>query len=312
MKGDSNSTYPLVSIVSVNYNQPEATLDMLDSLSKLTYPNFEVIVVDNASTSGDISIIKKHHPGVQLIISDENLGFAGGNNLGIKASKGDYIMLLNNDTVVDPGFLEPLVHKFLSEPEAGAVSPKIIFHHTPGMIQYAGLSEINSFTIRNKGRGYGVMDTGQYDQDSKTFFAHGAAMMVPRKVIKEVGLMTEIFFLYYEEMDWVKRIRRAGYKVFYVHNSTIYHKESLSTGKNSPFKTYYMNRARLIYLRRNVKGITLVLAILFQCFVAIPKNLLFFLLSGRKDLFLAYVRAILWNIKNFTGKDLLKNPQLDK
>ena len=120
MKGDSNSTYPLVSIVSVNYNQPEATLDMLDSLSKLTYPNFEVIVVDNASTSGDISIIKRHHPDVQLIISDENLGFAGGNNLGIKASQGDYIMLLNNDTVADPGFLEPLVHKFLSELKPGA------------------------------------------------------------------------------------------------------------------------------------------------------------------------------------------------
>ncbi len=300
----------MVSVISVNYNQTEATVDMLASLQQLTYPNYEVIVVDNGSTYDPEEAIKVSYPDTRLIKSKKNLGFAGGNNLGIKASRGDYIMLLNNDTIADPGFLEPLVKKCMADPSVGAVSPKILFHHTPGMLQYTGLSEISRFTIRNKGRGYGKMDMGQFDSDCETFFAHGAAMMVPRKVIQEVGLMAEVYFLYYEEMDWVRRIRDAGYKVYYVHNARIHHKESLSTGKKSPLKTYYMQRARLIYLQRNVKGSGLWVALLFQCFASIPKNILFLLLSGRVDLLKAYIRAIWWNIKNFRNRQVFDHPAL--
>lgn len=304
------SNKPLVSIISINFNAPEVTAEMIQSFKNVTYPNFEIIIVDNASTKGDVDQLKKDFPFIKLIKSKENLGFAGGNNLGIKQANGDYILLLNNDTEVDPGFLEPLVEKFIANPDIGAISPKIYFHHTPNMLQFTGISEITKYTTRSTGWGFGKMDEGQFDEDKESFFAHGAAMMVPRKVIEEVGLMAEIYFLYYEELDWGKRIRNGGYKIYYVHNSKIYHKESVSTGRESPLKAYYMNRARIIYLRRHVKGIHLVIAFLYQNLVAVPKNILVYLLKGRFDLLRAYIRAIGWNVTNAFNKEIYHNPVL--
>jgi len=156
------------------------------------------------------------------------------------------------------------------------------------------------------------MDEGQFDKDKESFFAHGAAMMVPRKVIEEIGLMAEIFFLYYEEMDWGQRIRNAGYKIFYVHNSVIFHKESVSTGKQSPLKIYYLNRARIIYMRRNVQGIHYLMAFLYLCLAAFPKNVITFLFSGKFVLLKAYMKAMHWNFRNSFNKEIFKNPMLHK
>lgn len=302
--------HPLVSVVTINYNQSKVTIDLLESLRKITYPNIEIIVVDNASPSDNPDTLKTLFPEIILIKSSQNLGFAGGNNLGIRKAKGEYILLLNNDTEVTPDFLEPMVQKFVHNPLVGAVSPKIYFHHTPKMLQFTGISPINNTTIRSTGWGFGKMDEGQFDEDKESYFAHGAAMMVPRKVIEEVGLMAEIFFLYYEEMDWGQRIRNEGYKILYVHNSVIYHKESVSTGKLSPLKIYYMNRARIIYMRRNVKGISYLVAFLYLCLAAFPKNVLVFLLSGNLILLRAYLRAMTWNVKNSFNKEIFYNPKL--
>lgn len=302
--------YPLVSVISINYNAPEVTAEMIRSFDKVTWPNYEIIIVDNASTKGNVDVLKDEFPFIYLIKSKENLGFAGGNNLGIRKAKGEYILLLNNDTEVDPGFMEPLIEKFRSDPAIGAVSPRIYYHHTPNMLQFAGISDINKYTTRSTGWGFRKIDNGQFNEDRESFFAHGAAMMVPRKVIEDIGLMCEIFFLYYEEMDWGYRIRKGGYKIYYVNNSVIYHKESVATGRDSPLKIYYMNRARIIYMRRNVEGFKLGVAFLYQNLVAIPKNALVFLLRGRFDLFRAYMRAIGWNIKNGFNKKIFENPVL--
>lgn len=310
MSKKSAAEHPLVSIISVNYNQSAVTLDMLASLQRITYPNTEVIIVDNGSPNDTPDIIKERFPHVTLIKSKENLGFAGGNNLGIRASSGAYILLLNNDTEVDPGFLEPLVSKLRENSQIGAVSPKIYFTHTPGMLQYTGFSDINPTTIRNKGWGHSQIDTGQFDKDRQTFFAHGAAMMVPREVIRQVGLMADIFFLYYEEMDWGLRIRNAGYSICYVHSAAVYHKESVSTGKVSPLKTYYMNRARFIFTRRNVRGINLFIALCYQWLIAAPKNMLVFLIRGRFDLLRAYGKALGWSVRNLFKKHIMENPTL--
>ena len=268
--------YPLVSFITVNYDHPEVTLDLLSTLRKITYPNIEIIVVDNASPKDDPSILKRSFPEINFIQSPVNLGFAGGNNLGIRQARGKYLFFINNDTEVEPGFLEPLVAKCESDPTIGAVSPKIKFYAHPDTIQFCGQAPMNHYTMRSHGIGHGVVDNGQFEEDSLTHFVHGAAMMVPRSVIVKVGLMPECYFLYYEELDWCASIKRAGYHLWYVHNSTILHKESISTGKMSPFKTYYMNRSRLLYLRRNVKGVTFIIAALYQAFVAIPKNLTVF------------------------------------
>src|SRR5688500_15867132 len=152
--------HPAVTIITINYNQLELTCQLLDSLRKVTYPAVEVIVVDNHSTINPTAVISKKYPEVKLIVSNENLGFAGGNNLGIQASNGDYLLFLNNDTEVDPGFLEPLVALFESNEVAGAASSKILYHNSNGTIQYAGSTRIDPFTGRSRRIGYMEKDLG--------------------------------------------------------------------------------------------------------------------------------------------------------
>ena len=302
--------YPLVSIITVTYNHPEVTVDLLESLRNCTYPNKEVIVVDNASQDNP-AIITSSFPEVIFIQNEKNLGFAGGNNVGVRLAKGKYILFINNDTVVSPDFLEPLVSKCENNATVGAVSPKIKFYFQPDTIQFSGQAPINPYTMRSSGYGYGSVDRGQFDYDSVTNFVHGAAMLVPVSVIKEVGLMTESYFLYYEELDWGTRIKKAGYKLWYVHNSTILHKESISTGKMTPFKTYYMNRSRILYLRRNLNGFSFVISILYQIFIAIPKNLLVFALKKDKDHLRSYVKALYWHLAHLRYGEIHSNPTLN-
>ncbi len=302
--------YPLVSIITVNYNQSEVTCDFIESINNITYPNIEVIVVDNNSEDDDPSIIKKRYPNIIFIQNPINYGFAAGNNFGLMRAKGEYVFLLNNDIEVPVDFMEPLVDKLENNPKIGAVSPKIKFYYQPDTIQYAGVTPINKITMRNTAIGYRQKDIGQYDADAETAYAHGAAMMVPMRVVKEVGLMSYIFFLYYEEADWCERIINAGYSMYYVHNSYVLHKESISTGKLSALKIYYLNRNRLVFMRRNIIGYRFYLSLSYQIFVAIPKNAFKFLLQGKIVLFLAYYKAIGWNIKNIFSKEIHENPRL--
>jgi GT2 family glycosyltransferase len=303
-------SYPLVSIITVNYNQAEVTCDLLESLTKITYPNIEVIVVDNHSTEDDPSIIKKRYPFIKYIPNPVNYGFAAGNNFGIMAAKGDYIMLLNNDIEVPEDFMEPLVELLEQNEKIGAVSPKIRYFYRSDTIQYAGYTPINPITMRNFAIGYMEKDNGQYDDVHETAYAHGAAMLVPMRVIKKIGLMSYIFFLYYEEADWCFRISRAGYKIYYSGKSYVLHKESVSTGKLSALKTYYLNRNRLVFMRRNYEDKEFYFGIFYQVFIAIPKNAFKFLLKGKWSIFKAYVKAVTWNIKHMYSKEIHENPML--
>ena len=298
---------PLISIISVNYNHADITCKMLESLSKVSYPNIEVIVIDNGSKENP-SIIKQQFPEIRFIETGENLGFAGANNLGICMSKGKYILLINNDTIVTPGFLEPLVEKMEADPNIGAVSPKIKYYYHENTIQFAGMTNINPYTVRSQTYGNMERDNGQHDKDRISAYAHGAAMMVSRDVVEKVGLMSLAFFLYYEELDWGYRIRKAGYQIWYVHNSVIYHLVSASTGAQSPFKTYYLNRSRLLYMRRNVRGLKAIIPISFQLLVAIPKNMLYFLFKGKPGQFKSYCRAIGWQFSTLFHKFIHEHP----
>ncbi len=265
----------------------------------------------NASPAKKPAILKEKHPDIILLESDKNLGFAGGNNLGIRIAKGSFHLLINNDTEVDPGFLEPLVSKLQQDPSLGVVSPKIRYFYQPMLIQYAGFTPINPITVRNRGIGFQEVDTGQYDKDSYTEYAYGAAMMIPVDVMKKVGLMADIFFLYYEEMDWIHRIKDSGYKIGYVHNSLIFHKDSVTTGSMSPLKIYYLNRNRILFLRRNVHGLLFVMALLYQFLIAVPKNMLVFLFTGQFTLFRAYKNAIGWQFSNAFNPELHMSPKFD-
>jgi GT2 family glycosyltransferase len=295
-----------VSIVTINYNQLHHTLALLESLQHCTYPDVEVIVVDNASTENPATKIQTEFPDVKVIASSVNLGFAGGNNLGVKNSTGEYILFLNNDTEVDPGFLEPMIQLFETNPRAGAASSKILYHNSDNIIQYAGSTCVNPMTGRNKRVGYLEKDQGQHDQLRETDLAHGCAMMVPKRVIDEVGDMPELFFLYYEEIDWCESIKRAGYKIFFVPQSKVYHKESMSVGKNSTLKTYYMTRNRLLFMRRNSSGFSKMMAMMFFLFFAFPKNLLTYLFQKEIAHVKAFWRGCVWNITHLSNGNKMK------
>ncbi|BFP40358.1 glycosyltransferase family 2 protein [Flavobacteriaceae bacterium GF1] len=291
-------TQPLVSIITINYNESQVTLDMLESLQDVDYSNLEVIVVDNASPNDDPDVIKEKFPQVNLIKSKENLGFAGGNNLGARVAKGAYLFFINNDTIVPKECIGPLVETLENNSAIGMVSPKIKFHWDASLIQYAGYTPMNHWTIRNNSIGYHQKDDGRFDKEGETNSIHGAAMMVPKRVVEKVGMMTEVYFLYYEEHDWAEQMKRAGYKVYYQPKSYILHKESLSTGKFSPLKTYYISRNRILFARRNFKPFQLAVSMSFQLFISIPKNVVGFALKREFKHLKAFWEAIFWNLKN--------------
>lgn len=289
---------PLVSIITINWNSVEHTLAMLESLSHATYPRIETIVVDNASSGDDASQIEAAFPDVKLIRNDRNEGFTGGNNTGIRVCRGDYVMLLNNDTIVEPDFLEPLVRVVETNRSAGIVSPKILFFSPAQTIQYAGSTPINFLTVRGSSFGYGERDQGQCDRAGRTGLPHGAAMLIRRSVLDDIGLLWDPYFVYYEEYDFAERAKRAGYEIFFEPDSVIHHKQSASIGKSNPFKTYLMTRNRLLFLRRNATGVRLLVGLGFFSLFAFPKALITNLLRGQFVLLFATVRGVVWHLCN--------------
>jgi GT2 family glycosyltransferase len=300
----------LISIITINYNGLKDTCELLDTLP-LDDASIEVIVVDNASREDEASVIEQRYPQVKVLRSKENLGFAGGNNLGIEAARGKYLYFINNDTLLHlpdelvrkshfgmPAAFRYLVQRFESDPKIGIVCPKIRFTWGQNLIQYAGFTPLSRITLRNHAIGYNESDFGQYDVPQPTPYAHGAAMMVSRAAIEKAGPMPTCFFLYYEELDWSMMIRRAGFDIWYEPASVIYHKESQTTGQASPLRTYYITRNRLLLVRRNSSVPWRYLSYLYLIFVAGSKNIFKSLLDRRPDLAKATLKGIWHFIKN--------------
>ena len=292
----------LISIVTVNFNQPQATLELLQSIYAC-YPkaNLEVIVVDNGSKEDHGEAFKNTELHVLYIRSEKNLGFAGGNNLGIKSAKGEYLFLVNNDTEFTPGLLEILSETLDNNPSVGIISPKINYFDNKQIIQYAGFTEMNYYTCRNECIGQFETDHGQFNNIvGETGFVHGAAMMIRRSALKAAGNMAENFFLYYEEMDWCEQIKRAGFKIWVNTNALIYHKESLSVGKNSALKEFFMNRNRILFIRRNGDFKQKAFFWLYFLFFVTPRNIIRYLTEGTASFIKVLLSAISWNIRNKT------------
>ena len=288
-----------ISIITINYNGLKDTCELIDTLP-LENDKLEVIVVDNASLQDEASIIEQRYPRVTVVRSSKNLGFAGGNNLGIQASHGRYLFFINNDTIIETkneeqrnNFLQPLIERLESSDKIGMVCPKIRFSWGNHLIQYAGYTPLSSITMRNHSIGFGEEDHGQYDTPHQTPYAHGAAMLVKREVINRVGMMPECFFLYYEQLDWSMMIRRAGYEIWFDPSFTVYHKESQSTGQDSPLRTYYLTRNRLLFVRRNIHQPERLLSYIYLIGVVAVKDCLKSLFRRRLDLVKAIMRGII-------------------
>ncbi len=288
-----------LSIITVNYNGLKDTCELIDTIPFDDY-SLEVIVVDNGSKVDEAVEIKKRYPHVIVIRSEQNLGFAGGNNLGIKEAKGKYLYFINNDTLMYQrenrekvkNSLQALIDRLESSDKIGVVCPKIYFSWEEKLIQFAGYTPLSRVTIRNRAIGCGEKDKGQHDTPHPTPYAHGAAMMVRRKAVDKAGLMPECYFLYYEELDWSMMMRRAGYDIWYEPAATIYHKESQSTGQNSPLRTFYITRNRLLYVKRNVDNIEKYISFIYLICIVAVKDMFKYMLKGRSDLARAVFKGV--------------------
>ena len=279
-----------LSIITVNFNGLDETCALIDTIT--FSDDMEVIVVDNGSTVDEAVIISQRFPQVRAIRSEKNLGFAGGNNLGLKVARGQYLYLINNDTVFHEFQVQPLIDRLQSSPQIGMVCPKIRFAWDDCPIQFAGYTPLTAMTLRNRSIGYGEADHGQYDVAHLTPYAHGAAMMVSRRALDQVGLMPECYFLYYEELDWSLMFTRAGYEIWYEPACFIYHKESRTTGTDSPLKTYYITRNRLLFANRNSQGLQRWLSYVYLMAVVGARDLAVHLFRGRIDLVKATLRGL--------------------
>ena len=282
-----------LSVITINYNGLKDTCELIDSIPFNS--TLEVIVVDNASKKNEASIISEKYPQVKVTRSDKNLGFAGGNNLGIKEAKGKYIFLINNDTYFKEFNVDALIRRLESSDKIGIVCPKLRFAWGSNPIQFAGYTPLTNITLRNRAIGFGEKDKGQYDTPHPTPYAHGAAMLIKREAIEKVGLMPECFFLYYEEIDWSMMFTRSGYEIWYDPGCTVYHKESQTTGQNSPLRTFYITRNRLLLVKRNYKGFNKYLSYIYLIGIVALRDIIKHSLQGRFDL----VKSVLLGIKTF-------------
>lgn len=282
-----------ISIITVNYNGFKDTCELIESLKiHLGNLSYELFVVDNASKENEAEKLQKLYPWIHSIRSEKNLGFAGGNNLALAKAKGKFVLLINNDTYITDNSLINLIAFMEANKNIGAVSPKIKFAEPPNDLQFAGYTEFTRITLRNSLIGFGEKDSEQYNTPIRSPYLHGAAMMVRNDAIKKAGPMPEIYFLYYEELDWCEQIKKAGYELWYQPSSTVYHKESRSVGRESTLKRYYMTRNRLLYASRNLTNSEKYLSIVYQLAIAIPKSITSSLLNCRLDLAKATIKGV--------------------
>ena len=279
-----------ISIITINYNGLNDTCALIETIP--FNDHLEVIVVDNASQNHEAKIISERFPQVKVINSEKNLGFAGGNNLGIKAAQGKYLFFINNDTIFKDFNIQSLIDRLEFSPKIAVVCPKIRFAWVNHPIQYTGYTPLSKITVRNQSIGFGEEDHGQFNTAHPTPYAHGAAMLIKRKAIDKVGMMPECFFLYYEELDWSMMFTRAGYQIWYEPLCTIYHKESQATGQNSPLRTYYIVRNRLLLVKRNWNGITKYLSYAYLLGVVGLRDILKYALSGKWELLKATTNGL--------------------
>jgi GT2 family glycosyltransferase len=244
----------VVTAVVLSWNRREDTLACLRSLVAAD-PAPKVIVVDNASTDGTSEAVRREFPDIELIENPENLGFAEGNDVGIRhalAHGADHVLVLNNDTEVDRSFLAPLLEEAARRPDAGALSPKILFADPPDLIWFAGAEYDARSGYNGRHRGYREPDDGRFDAVVETGRVCGAAMLVSRQVLEKVGVFDPELFAYSEDTDWSLRAHEAGYKHYLVPSSRVWHKVSAASGgESSPTALYYDVRNALVVAERH-------------------------------------------------------------
>ncbi len=244
---------PKVFLLILNWNKPLDTIECIDSCLKLDYDNYEILLVDNHSEDDSVAQLKNRYPKIHLVVNSENLGYAGGNDVGLQYAlkqNADFILILNNDTVLDPQMLSLLVQAAKDHPKAGLLAPKVLYYDDPSLINSLGTS-MDWFRMRPYLGECHRKDTGNYDPILHKDILVGCALLVPKKTIERIGIIDEKFFLFHEEADWCFRSLRAGFENLVVPKAVIYHKASKTMREFSSTTHYYSTRNFLYMARRN-------------------------------------------------------------
>ncbi len=253
-----NMTKPTVSIIVLNYKSCEDTIECLRSLEHLTYFQTQIIVVDNGSNDGSVEAIRSVYPDITLIDTGANLGFTGGNNIGIQYALdhgADYIMLLNNDTIVAPDMIDVMVEVMEADPAIGVSGPMIYYYDVPDMI-WSGGGSIDWKHGTTSMQGINEEDKAQFGMSPRQVdFVTGCCILAKRAVWEKVGVLDDKFFMYYEETEWCVRAGRAGHKIVHIPAAMMWHKISITARDSSPRVYYYMTRNRLLFLRNTHAGV---------------------------------------------------------
>jgi GT2 family glycosyltransferase len=287
----------MVSIIIVNYKQLALTIELIKSIKNLCiYPNYEIIVVDNEAEYGNGIRLKECDNEIVYIPLSANTGFAAANNIGAKIAFGDLLFFINNDTIITSGLINTLAKNFYEISDAGILCPLIKFYDEPEKVQYAGFSKINAFSGRNK-----IITKPVSKEIYKTEYAHGAAMLMRKKMYDAIGGLDESYFLYYEELDLSAKVKAKGYNIYVDPNATIYHRVSSSTGKDSPLKNYYLTRNRILFMRKNFEAKEFNVYLLFHFLISLPINTLKFLLKFKFQNLKKYLLGTIDGIRAKTG-----------
>ena len=248
----------LVYIILLNWNGYLDTIECVESCRKLSYQNFRILIIDNGSTDNSETILRERFPDIKLIQTGANLGFAGGNNVGIRYAiehGADYVWLLNNDTVVDTEALSALVQVAEGDKTVGMVGSKIVYYENLRLIWYAGAVLDLDRPYRLHHRGLNEEDRGQFDAACETGYITGCSLLARKEMMDIVGLLDYGLFLYFEDADWSARAVAKGWKLLYCPASLVHHKVSLSVGgAASPTLLYYTARNRLYFIKHNFPG----------------------------------------------------------
>ena len=265
---------PFFSIIIVSWNALEHLKTYLPSVVATDYPNYEIIIADNASTDGSKAWVKEHYPDIKIAELDKNYGYCGGNNRAVSYAKGDILLFLNNDVRVDPDWLKSLSECFKRGKKIAAVQPKMLSDEEPEFFEYAGaaggfLDRFGYPLCRGRIFDHIEKDQGQYDNETDIFWASGAALAIRKQAFKETGPFDEDFEFHMEEIDLCWRLWNAGYKVRFCPTSTVYHLGGGSLPMDSPRKLYYNYRNNLRMLWKNCSSKTLAFRFIMRYFLDI-------------------------------------------
>jgi GT2 family glycosyltransferase len=256
---------PLVIIVVLNWNSGNDTVACLESLCSLDYPNYEIVVIDNGSTDNSLKLIQHHDPFINYIETGKNLGFTGGNNIGLQYALdqgAEWIMILNNDTIVGPDLLSRLIGVGSVVPEVGILGPMVYHYDDKLTIQSAGgYLDTHWFPIH---LGQNEYDIGQYQNPRPVDWISGCAILVRREVFEQIGLLDERFFMYSEEVDFCLRARKIGWEIIHVPSAKVWHKGVQRDYRPSSIVTYYSTRNRLLMLSKHQAPLSVRFYTLFQ------------------------------------------------